>query len=449
MRKIRMLICGLLFLTGCTGYESGVQMEGVDYYIDTSGKRAFAGECRWQYSDQPSDITVHETAEGARVTRLGGFFGTGVPSPFQITADRDTYRFSGEEIYASDYGLPVVSATVPVTIHLPETVEEIKYVHPSLYYGDLSQDGVIAFYRPYLRVDCDPDNPYFYSTDGVLYQKEDNTVIDLNTEADFDASVHYTLRDKLLGRYVLETEEGQQVYEFFDAFGTVYAHISWYMDGAEYMFSAMEFTPENEADLQDEENESFAASLREFSDFSMAGQYVDPEESEYQITVSEDSAVLTTGNKTLELMRDNRLPSQYPFSSDEMHMELPADMVPMPFTHYKADGLLSERLACDAYDMKLYQDGTLLVVLKHSEAPVIYRGMAQLVSKRNADQLMLRYALTKTGGSREPLEGLVQLTFNEDATITFSEAADCEGGVLLQERTEVTVSKENGTARTG
>jgi hypothetical protein len=62
---------------------------------------------------------------------------------------------------------------------------------------------------------------------------------------------------------------------------------------------------------------------------------------------------------------------------------------------------------------------------------------------------MLRYALTKTGGSREPLEGLVQLTFNEDATITFSEAADCEGGVLLQERTEVTVSKANGTARTG
>ena len=101
-RKLIAAFCSIVLLGGCTGYEDSETIDGVNYWINSFEKQAFAGECNWQVADEPADITIQETVNKATVTKLGGFFGTGVPSPFSLMADADTYQFAGSEIYASE-----------------------------------------------------------------------------------------------------------------------------------------------------------------------------------------------------------------------------------------------------------------------------------------------------------------------------------------------------------
>ena len=442
-RKLIAAFCSIVLLGGCTGYEDSETIDGVNYWINSFEKQAFAGECNWQVADEPADITIQETVNKATVTKLGGFFGTGVPSPFSLVADADTYQFAGSEIYASEYGLPIIAKEVPVTIHLPKTVKKVSYAQPPLYFGNLSDNGVIEFIHPQILIDCDDENQTFYSENGILYKREDNSIISFNNETnDYEITIHKTLRDKLLGRYVLEEDNEQRVYEFFDANGKIYAHINYYADGSEYMFSAMEFTPVNREVLNDADADSFDATLKEFSDFSMGGQYVEPSETEYHITVSEDDIILASSAESLTLKRDYSMPTQFPFRVSDMHLEVHEKLFPVNYTSYRLEKLIYQKYACDDYALRIYCDGTIIIVMNRMDAPVIYRGIAQFLSKRNENDLFMRYTVTKTGGTKEPHEGFVQISYNDDSTVTFSAVDDVDGGPLLQEAEQVIVAKQ-------
>ena len=43
--------------------------------------------------------------------------------------------------------------------------------------GLKQEDGAIVFYRPRMYFECDPENTYFYSKDGVLYNRKDDTPV--------------------------------------------------------------------------------------------------------------------------------------------------------------------------------------------------------------------------------------------------------------------------------
>ena len=442
-RKLIAAFCSIVLLGGCTGYEDSETIDGVNYWINSFEKQAFAGECNWQVSDEPADITIQETVNKATVTKLGGFFGTGVPSPFSLVADADTYQFAGSEIYASEYGLPIVTKDVPITIHLPKTIEEVKYTQAPLYFGNLTEEGVVEFLHPQILIDCSDENQTFYSENGILYRKDDHSIIDFNDEkSNYDITIHKTLRDKLLGRYVLEVGDEQRVYEFFDANGKIYAHINYYTEGSEYMFSALEFTPVNAEVLDDDEADSFDATLGEFSDFSMGGQYVEPDEKDYHITVSEDDIILASSAESLTLKRDYSMPAQFPYRVSDMHIEVPDNLIHIEYGFNRLEKLLYHKYECDDYTMRIYCDGTLVVVMKHTDAPVIYRGIAQFFLNREEDKLLMQYTLTKTGGTAEPHEGFVQISYNDDSTVTFSAVDDVDGGPLLQETEQVIVAKQ-------
>ena len=44
--------------------------------------------------------------------------------------------------------------------------------------------------------------------------------------------------------------------------------------------------------------------------------------------------------------------------------------------------------------------------------------------------------------TREPHEGFVQISYNDDSTVTFSAVDDVDGGPLLQEAEQVIVAKQ-------
>ena len=427
----------VILLAGCTGYESSISIEGVTYWINGSGRNAFAAECEWDMSEEPSEIVIRETAEGAKVTSLGGFFGTGVPAPFEIHAKEADYTYSEWEVRGSEYGLPVIAEDVPVTVYLPSGIKEIKNSHSAMYYGNTTEDGTNLFLKPQIIVECDEENDTYYSENGTLYQKSDSAVVDLNSESDGNgATVTMTLRDRLLGRYIRETEEDIEVYDFFDAFGTVYAHINYYMEGDEYMFAATEYTPVNAADLERTDIDSFDATSRHFSDFSNAGQYVDVEDPHCSITVTEEGIRIDMAYASLELKRDYSMPSQFPFDASSMHNERPGNESVYRLSMHSLEPLVLHTLECDEYRMKIYRDGTMILVMKNAETPTILRGTAEVFGD-GTQIYKMRYALVKTGGTTEPKEGVVLVSFDEaDCTVAFSPYEDYYGGVLLNDESE-------------
>ena len=74
----------VVFTSGCTLYNSGsFKADGINYYLRDDKKAAFASECELTYGSD-GVITVPDEINGAKVISLGGYFGTGVPSPFGV-----------------------------------------------------------------------------------------------------------------------------------------------------------------------------------------------------------------------------------------------------------------------------------------------------------------------------------------------------------------------------
>ena len=416
---ITLLVFAILF-SGCTGYDKNTELDGVTYYINSLGKTAFASEYEWSVSEETEEVIIPEQVEGASVEKLGGFFGIGVPSPFGVTANGAAFETA--DPYGS-YDSPLILKNVPVTIHLPKTLNEIDTVFEHAWFGNKTETGEILFLRPVVHFETDPANPVFEARDGLLYRKSDNSLIDLSELTD-DTIPKAPLRKRLTGRYMINiSEEETEVLEFFSAFGVVYAHINWYMNGSEYTFSALELTPFNRADLESIDADSFDASARQFSDFSMAGQYTDAEFPGYRITVREDSIILVgldehdqpVMDSGIEIEKDNTQPSQFPFDLNDPSLPDSSDASFSSVIGNLANTQANERYACDDYHLRIGNDGTLTLARHNTETPEIYRGIAAFRSDQTDHDLC--FALTKTGGTREPRTGRVRIERSDDGII--------------------------------
>ena len=93
----------LLFLTGCTGYDGKNDLEegGIFYRVSSSGRKAFAQVIYWDLDPAHREFVIPDRVGKAQVVSLGGFYGTGVPCPLQVspregrsTMGTDTRRVS-------------------------------------------------------------------------------------------------------------------------------------------------------------------------------------------------------------------------------------------------------------------------------------------------------------------------------------------------------------------
>ena len=436
--KIITALAGTLLL-GCTGYETSSEINGVNYWISSSGKKAFASEVRWNVSDEPFEIRVEQTVGKAEVFSLGGFFGTGVPAPFEIHPEGELNEFVVYEMRSGDYGLPVEYVSVPAVLYLPASLEEIRLSGTAIAAGCRDERGVTVLRWPQVSVVCAEDNPVFDTENGKLYRTDtgEQALPDMDG---FDGTIG--LRERLCGKYVRTIDEHEkEVWEFWEAFDTIHVHINSYMDDSEYVFSAMELKPEEGTDLSSDAD-SLTVSARCYSDFAMAGTYTEAEYPRYRIDVNEHSIVLTGLDETgaeaagskMELQKDNSQPGQFPSRTEDLARVRGDTDKLVPLTFYRVSSLLGRTIDTDGAMYRFYKDSVIAVKVKGDTAGV-WRGTAACaVSDERTD---LIFSMHKNGGTQMPAEGRVTVTEQEDHSVLLTPVEGYESFPLIpQGKTE-------------
>ena len=446
LKRITALL-SVLILGGCTGYDSMVEQNGIRYAVTASGRKAFAADVIWQVSSDPQEITIPDAIDKASVTSLGGFYGTGVPTPFMITGAAGSYDFSTDTPDPSRYGAPIRIETVPFTIAIPDSVTEVRQAAAGGCYGVRTENGEIVFYAPEVSFSCSENHPVFTTDSGMLVSKEDQSPVIENE--DFYMPVpepERTLRDKLLCRTVKDMGDEKEVWDFFPEFGRVFVHINSYMHDSEYVFSAMELIPLEDGILDRTDVDSFDAEIRQFSDFAMAGQYTEPLYPYCRITVQDDDVTFTWIDETktpvmdsgIQLPKDLTQPSQFAITEEELNRTDPADVRSRPYAGFQAPKLNGKTLEYDNGRIIIYRDGTITIEQDQENTTVVYRGLARTGAKWSDGNL--HFAVKKLGGTTEPYFGKVHLEV-EDDTVTFTALEGFEHSPLIPEGDDTLVCR--------
>ncbi len=326
---------------------------------------------------------------------------------------------------------------MPVTVYLPKTLEEIVQVKDTGWYGRRNKNGELVFLRPVIRFECDPENPTYYTENGQIYKREDGSQIDLS-EVTSPEMPEMTLAEKLRGRYVKENENDREVWDLFDSMGMLFGHINWYMEDSEYMYSAIEYTPVDAAVLASTEADSIDVSAKQFSSFTMAGQYTELDHPYYRLTAASDRIIITAldenrepvMNSGFEMERDMTQPSQFPLEEalfDTLLKEEETAMIP-GFTMGRA-GLKDHILECEDYRIEFYDDGMVTMDAHREETPLYYHGyVKEIPAKEMYGDTDLLFSMRAIGGTAEPIIGRVTLHKEEDGSFRFIpvEGYSCE-----------------------
>lgn len=174
-----LLLTMILFLIGvCDPHwlYSDMVPQGNLYY----SMHKILNVCRVGYGEWPGqegsfEMVIPDEVDGHRVT----IWGDDYPNPFLLNMDGVSGVWP-EEL------LPKNAVIVPrcLTINVGKNLKEIYRMEMKVFYQDENDPSV--FYQLLVNVICSADNRYFYSEDGKLYRKYDDTLIDLfYYQADF------------------------------------------------------------------------------------------------------------------------------------------------------------------------------------------------------------------------------------------------------------------------
>ncbi len=185
LRAVGLMLLAILLLGGCSGYITGYSgnyavQDQVRYEIGDRKTKAFAAEVFWDMDPTHTDIRIADKIEGAPVVSLGGYVGTGVPTPFFLTAQSARKELITDAPGETTWEVPVTWQDLLITVYVGKNVERIPTSSPSAYFGIETEEG-IAFYRPVCYFVCDEENRKLYSKDGLLYLRADDTLLEGQT----------------------------------------------------------------------------------------------------------------------------------------------------------------------------------------------------------------------------------------------------------------------------
>ncbi len=174
----------LFSLSSCTAYESMEDYEsGIVFGYSKLKNDCFAGPIIYT-KNGTTEITVPNTFNGAPVTKLGGYTGTGYPTPFFVNCDEfyfpegyhNEYSTDDETLnYIIDENTILEIENIVFRIKLPDTLEEIVNTElKTVAYAEKNDGDIktLKVFRPVYYFEISENNDTFYTKDGKLYYKE-------------------------------------------------------------------------------------------------------------------------------------------------------------------------------------------------------------------------------------------------------------------------------------
>jgi len=169
---ILLLWCVAMVTALMSQYDYVQSDDGFDYLIRYPIKKAAVGG--YMYDPKSGNDTI-DIPEYYGKYPINGMGYTAGPFPFQIDIKNvhvtaGVFPHDGSfDWYTKDRNLEFVYYDLVLNIG-----PNIRKIYAA-------QDGlrsVNKLYVPRVYVNCDPDNPNYYSEDGILYQKKDGKVVD-------------------------------------------------------------------------------------------------------------------------------------------------------------------------------------------------------------------------------------------------------------------------------
>lgn len=193
------LVLGLLLsLSGCFaeetsfGYTETGEKDGFRIAVNHIANCCFVSRYECLEYTENMQITLPDEYNGIPVTRLGGYYGRGLPIPFQIMYKSANVDYSDPHnpwhnkasftISEDDHTEDVV-----FQLHIGKNIETVESVHMDTYYPHPDAEGNVIYYHPVVYVTCSEENPYFYAQEGKLYYKETNALVTEFAYAELDA----------------------------------------------------------------------------------------------------------------------------------------------------------------------------------------------------------------------------------------------------------------------
>ena len=170
-------------------YSCDGEVDGLWICVNEKGKRCFANAYICTEYEENQEITIPDEYDDKPITKIGGYSGRGVPSPFSISLEDEDLCVNapeGSEYHAifsggSDFeeNLPDNCSVqeLPFVLNIGKNVKKIEYVVMDEYYPHINQDGSVTFYHPTVYINCSEENKYFYSENGKLYNKKTDELV--------------------------------------------------------------------------------------------------------------------------------------------------------------------------------------------------------------------------------------------------------------------------------
>lgn len=167
-------------------YSVDMIEDGLEIKINYIGNSCYISG--YECTDFPDGkvITIANDYDGVPIKKIGGYFGRGVPDPFEISMSEVINAEEGSRYANVWYGdITQYKITEAYTIedvvfelNIGKNIKEIEKVEMDAYYPHINDDGSITFYHPVVYVKCSEENKKFYSEDGKLYYKSSDKLVE-------------------------------------------------------------------------------------------------------------------------------------------------------------------------------------------------------------------------------------------------------------------------------
>ncbi len=182
----------ILCLSGCIFeeislfYDDFGEMDGFCIAVNETANCCFVGGYTCTEYAENMEITIPDKYDNKPITRIGGYMGRGVPTPFGISVS-ELYMNAPEDseyhsVFCGDIaGFDITEdyrvQELPFIVNIGKNIKSIENVNMVKYYPHINEDGSITFYHPVVSIKCSDENKYFYSENGKLYNKKTKELI--------------------------------------------------------------------------------------------------------------------------------------------------------------------------------------------------------------------------------------------------------------------------------